>query len=73
MYGYGEDALTLWALTNKLPTILEKLRDNSAPSECEVLFRPSFGRRGGEINAQFGEFDFIPWLNWTNSEAACWG
>jgi hypothetical protein len=57
--GYGEDALTLWALKNKLPAMLEKLDDKSSLSECKALFRPSFGRRGGENKAQFGEFDFI--------------
>lgn len=57
--GYGEDALTLWALKNKLPDILQKLHDESSLSECEALYRPSFGRSGGEDSAQFGEFDFI--------------
>jgi hypothetical protein len=57
--GYGEDALTLWALKNKLPAILEELDDKSSLSECKVLFRPSFGRSGGPNSAQFGEFDFI--------------
>lgn len=57
--GYGEDALTLWALKNKLPEILKELDDKSSLLECKALFRPSFGRRGGENSAQFGEFDFI--------------
>jgi hypothetical protein len=59
LYGYGEDALTLWALKTKLPEILEALKDNSPLSDCELFFRPSFGRRGGENSSQFGEFDFI--------------
>jgi len=59
LYGYGEDALTLWALKMKLPEILEALEDNSTLSDCELFFRPSFGRRGGEKSSQFGEFDFI--------------
>ncbi|MFC2028872.1 hypothetical protein ACFLTX_02985 [Chloroflexota bacterium] len=59
IHGYGEDALTLWALKHKLSTILEELNDKSSLSECKALFRPSFGRRGGEKSAQFGEFDFI--------------
>jgi hypothetical protein len=59
LYGYGEDALTLWALKTKLPEILEALKDNSPLSECELFFRPSFGRRGGKNSSQFGEFDFI--------------
>jgi hypothetical protein len=56
IFGYGEDALTLWALKNKLPTILKSLDDSSSLSQCKVFFRPSFGRSGG---AQFGEFEFI--------------
>jgi hypothetical protein len=59
LYGYGEDALTLWALKMKLPEILEALEDNSHSSDCELFFRPSFGRRGGEKSSQFGEFDFL--------------
>jgi hypothetical protein len=54
--GYGEDALTLWAIKNKLGVILQTVNDFSAPSMCQVFFRPSFGRGGG---SQFGEFDFI--------------
>ena len=57
--GYGEDALTLWALKNKLPLILSALNDSSSLSQCKAFFRPSFGRRGGPSSAQFGEFDFI--------------
>jgi hypothetical protein len=59
IYGYGEDAVTLWALRNELPTILEQLDDSSSLSNCKVFFRPSFGRRGGVSGSQFGEFDFI--------------
>lgn len=54
--GYGEDALTLWAIQNKLNLILDSVNDSSDPSTCQVFFRPSFGRGGG---ARFGEFDFI--------------
>ena len=57
--GYGEDALTLWAMKNKLDVILEALNDSSDPSTCQVFFRPSFGRSGGDKSPQFGEFDFI--------------
>lgn len=57
--GYGEDALTLWAITNRLPMILQALKDTSTVSRCRTVFRPSFGRKGGERSAQFGEFDFI--------------
>lgn len=57
--GYGEDSLTLWALRERLPEILMALGDGSSPSDCEALYRPSFGRSGGPASAQFGEFDFI--------------
>ena len=59
IFAYGEDALTLWALQNKLALILQTLGDDSDPTQCQIFFRPSFGRRGGEKSAQFGEFDFI--------------
>lgn len=59
MFAYGEDALTLWALKNKLEYILQELGNSSNPSQCQAFFRPSFGRRGGENSSQFGEFDFI--------------
>lgn len=59
LYGYGEDALTLWALKMKLSEILEPFGDDSPKSDCKLFFRPSFGRRGGEKSSQFGEFDFI--------------
>jgi len=59
IYAYGEDALTLWALKNKLEYILQELKDSSNPSKCLAFFRPSFGRRGGKNSSQFGEFDFI--------------
>lgn len=52
---YGEDGLTLWALKKKLGVILGYLEDNTDPYECEVFYRPSFGRGRG----CFGEFDFI--------------
>jgi hypothetical protein len=57
--GYGEDALTLWALANRTREILCKVGDDSEPDSCLVMFRPSFGRRGGPGSCQFGEFDFI--------------
>jgi hypothetical protein len=59
VYTYGEDALTLWAIQNRLGELLRKLRDVSDPASCEVFFRPSFGRRGAAHSSQFGEFDFI--------------
>lgn len=57
--GYGEDSLTLWALTQRLQEILTALRDRSCAADCEALYRPSFGRAGGPNSSQFGEFDFI--------------
>lgn len=57
--GYGEDALTYWALAEKLERILQELEDKSNPSDCLVIYRPSFGRRGGSSRAEFGEFDAI--------------
>lgn len=56
---YGEDALTLWALRNKLAHILHIAKDASDTSRCRAFFRPSFGRSGGGKSSQFGEFDFI--------------
>jgi len=53
--GYGEDSLTLWALTKKLDTLLCLLGETTVDkSECLVFYRPSFGRAVG-----IGEFDFI--------------
>ncbi|MGD0643592.1 MAG: hypothetical protein ABSA75_01655 [Candidatus Bathyarchaeia archaeon] len=57
--GYGEDALTFWAMRKKLALILDTFRDKTDPSNCLVFYRPSFGRRGGEDSTQFGEFDAI--------------
>jgi hypothetical protein len=59
---YGEDALTLWAIKEKLSDILEQLgqpKDYSSLEKCKVFFRPSFGRKGGDKSPEFGEFDFI--------------
>jgi hypothetical protein len=59
MLCYGEDALTLWALSRKTKDILTSVEDESSPNDALVLFRPSFGRKGGLGRTQFGEFDFI--------------
>ena len=62
MLGYGEDALTLWAITRGLPSFLRQLEDDTPAKEVLVLFRPSFGRRSPNANATpsvFGEFDAI--------------
>jgi hypothetical protein len=58
IFGYGEDALTLWTLKQPIE-ILKKFNDNTPPSECLAFYRPSFGRRGGFGRKQFGEFDAI--------------
>jgi hypothetical protein len=63
--GYGEDALTLWAIQNKLGKILSALGELEDKSKLRVLFRPSFGRSGGSGSSQFGEFDFIVLCNRT--------
>jgi hypothetical protein len=57
--GYGEDALTLWALQHRIDDILREFKDNTAPDDCLVYYRPSFGRSGGEGSAEFGEFDAV--------------
>jgi len=57
--GYGEDALTLWALEDRLSDILGVFQDKTSPSDCVIFYRPSFGRVGGEKSAEFGEFDAI--------------
>jgi hypothetical protein len=57
--GYGEDALTLWALKRHVSTILNHFKDSSSPSDCLVFYRPSFGRHAKENSSVFGEFDAI--------------
>lgn len=56
---YGEDGLTLAAVTQYLPELLEELRDGTDPDKCLVFYRPSFGRSGGITGASFGEYDAI--------------
>ena len=57
--GYGEDALTLWALKRHISTILDHFKDKSLPSDCLTFYRPSFGRHSKENASVFGEFDAI--------------
>ena len=52
-YVYGEDGLTLKFLLERLDIVLDQL-DKSNPSDCEVYYRPSFGR-----GIYYGEFDAI--------------
>ncbi|MDH5793193.1 MAG: hypothetical protein OEZ18_01345 [Candidatus Bathyarchaeota archaeon] len=59
IFGYGEDALTLWALKHRISDILNKFKDKTTPSDCIVFYRPSFGRSGGKNSPEFGEFDAI--------------
>ena len=57
--GYGEDALTLWALEHRASDISESFQDQTAPSDCLIFYRPSFGRHSKGGSAVFGEFDAI--------------
>ena len=57
--GYGEDALTLWALKHHVPKILEEFQDKTPILDCLVFYRPSFGRHGQANSSVFGEFDAI--------------
>ncbi len=59
IYGYGEDALTLWAVKHKTPELLDKFGDKTPVKDCVVFYRPSFGRSGGKGSSEFGEFDAI--------------
>ncbi|HUK85529.1 MAG TPA: hypothetical protein VLU95_06685 [Candidatus Acidoferrum sp.] len=59
IFGYGEDALTLWFLKNQLAELFNKFNDNTMLSDCIIFYRPSFGRSGGAESAEFGEFDAI--------------
>jgi len=62
LYGYGEDALTLYALSRGLRDFLNQLNDDTTEDKVIVYFRPSFGRRSPTRNATpsvFGEFDAI--------------
>jgi len=61
---YGEDSLTLWALTTHLSHILKWLQDDTDPADCMAFYRPSFGRSGGPNSPQFGEFDAILITRW---------
>jgi hypothetical protein len=56
IFGYGEDAFTFWALKNHTAYILEQCQDKTAPSDCLIFYRPSFGRQNASV---FGEFDGI--------------
>lgn len=52
---YGEDAITLWALTNGLPELKSAFQHAREDNQFKLIFyRPSFGRGNG-----FGEFDLI--------------
>lgn len=60
-FGYGEDALTLWALTNKITReeFIKKIKEKTPDDKTDInaftiFYRPSFGR-----GKNLGEFDFI--------------
>jgi len=57
--GYGEDALTLWALKQHTSKILEEFQDKTPISDCIAFYRPSFGRHGKKGSSIFGESDAI--------------
>ena len=62
LLGYGEDALTLSAVTAGLGQVLQQLGDPTPAKDAVVLYRPSFGRRSGTAErprSEFGEFDAI--------------
>ncbi len=64
-HGFGANALTLSAITNRLPELLRSLEDDSNPDAAVVFFQPSFGHKGmskkvtdlGRVD--FGHFDAI--------------
>jgi len=49
----------LWALKYHVSDILDHFKDQTAPADCLIFYRPSFGRSGGKGRAEFGEFDAI--------------
>lgn len=59
--GYGEDALTMHALSVGIADVFRQLGDPTDPTASIRFFRPSFGRRssrpGGSSRSLFGEFD----------------
>jgi len=59
IFGYGEDAFTLWALKKHIPRIFKEYQDKTTSSKCLVFYRPSFGRRSRKDSSIFGEFDAI--------------
>jgi len=59
IFGYGEDAFTLWVLKQKISDIVESFKDKTDPSDCLIFYRPSFGRRSRKDSSVFGEFDAI--------------
>jgi len=59
LLGYGEDALTLWALKHRVSDILQEFDDKTRRSDIYIFYRPSFGRQSKKSSAVFGEFDAI--------------
>src|SRR5688500_11660356 len=60
VFGYAEDALTYWALTQRTAEILRQLEDDS--DRMLRVYRPSFGRGGSP--RVFGEMDGILESKW---------
>lgn len=59
MFGYGEDALTMWVLETRIDEFLRLLDDPVDGGDPRVFYRPSFGRQALAGRAEFGEFDAI--------------
>jgi len=59
IFGYGEDAFTLWALKRHISKILQEFQDKTALLKCLIFYRPSFGRCSRKDCSVFGEFDAI--------------
>jgi hypothetical protein len=61
--GCGEEALTLWAFTNRMQAFLLQLRDPSLVEDVTVLLRPTFGRARmagpRSVRSEIGRFDAI--------------
>lgn len=64
LFGYGQDALTQWFLSEHSGQFLDAVGDGSSRDDIVVFLRPSFGRGSrarltGAHHCTFGEFDAI--------------
>jgi hypothetical protein len=57
--GYGEDALTLWALRQRLSDILSVFDDKTSNSDWLILYRPSFGRQSKENRSVIASQEYV--------------